>query len=101
MNKIIYASVLLKDNKIMSYRISSNKKEHPHDFYKDFIYSDYGDWSNCDNEFEVEWMGFEFKDDDSEKSHKLNNYIFTDIAIEFFKQWEIHPNHFGGVPYEK
>lgn len=99
MNKTIYASVLLKDNKIISYRISPNKKEKPSDFYKDFIYSEYKDWSNCDNEFEVQWMGFEFNDNDDKESYRINNYIFNNIAKEFFKMWEIHPEHFGDKPY--
>lgn len=99
MIKKIYASVLLKDNKIMSYKISPQLKKSPEDFYKDFFYAGYNLQKNNLDNFEVKWMGFEFLEN-NEEDCELNNYVFENISRTFFKKWEIHPEHFGSIPYE-
>lgn len=100
MTKTIYVSILLKDNKIMSYRISPNKKTKPTDFYKDFYYTEYDLFSEeIDRDFTVECIGIQFEDNGSKKSNDINNYIFEEVATTFMKFWEIHPDHFGAVPY--
>lgn len=96
--KKIYIDVLLKDNMIMDYHISPNRRTMPHDYYKTFIYANY-DWNNCDKEFEVKWIAVEFEDIDDKEHRDLNNYIFDEISRTFFKQWKIHPNHFGSAAY--
>lgn len=97
-NRKIYIDVLLKDNMIMCYHISSNRRTMPHDYYKDFYYARY-DMSNCDKEFKVEWISVEFEDKETEDGISLNNYIFEEIARTFFKRWKIHPKHFGSPAY--
>lgn len=94
--KNIYISALLKDNMIMAYCISGNLKQYPHDYYKDFYYADIEMCENVDKEYCVRYMSIEI-DDDIES--KFNNYIFEVFAKEFYKQWKIHPNHFGVSAY--
>lgn len=94
--KVIYISALLKDNMIVAYRISGNLKEFPHDYYKDFYYADVEMSENVDKEYKVKYMSVEF-DEDTESN--FNNYIFEKVAKEFYKQWKIHPNHFGQPAY--
>ena len=97
MRKTIYINCLLKDNKIVAWRISSNQKNMPHDYYKDFL--KFGmSLENCDEIYKVKWMSVEFNDDD-DPEFELNNYIFKEIAEKFYKQWEIHPEHWGKAPY--
>lgn len=90
--------MLLKDNMIMCYHISSNRRTMPHDYYKEFYYARY-DMSNCDKEFKVEWISVEFEDKETEDGISLNNYIFEEIARIFFRRWKIHPKHFGSPAY--
>lgn len=99
-NKIkkIYIDVLLKDNMLMDYHISPNKRTMPHDYYKDFIYAKY-ESDDVDKEFKVVWIAVEFEDGDSEKSWSLNDYVFEEIARTYFKRWKIHPKCFGN-PFE-
>lgn len=90
----LYTSVLLKDGKIVSWKISPNLKEYPHDFYKDFIYSNTPMGMDVDENYTVEWMKFTFKNED------INNYVFEKIARTFFKFWEIDEENYMGVkPY--
>ena len=94
MKKTIYINVLLKDNMIVSYHISSNERTMPHDYYKDFIYANKS-MENCDEIYKVEGISVEFIDNDT----RLNDYIFEVIARDFFKLWKIHPEHFGSSAY--
>lgn len=91
--KEIYISCLLKDNMIIAYRISGNLKKEPEDYYKDFIYANIV--PNF-KEYEVKWMSVSIPED---ISSEFNNYIFEVIAREFYKQWKIHPDHFGSPAY--
>ena len=94
--KSIYISALLKDNMIIAYRISGNLKQYPHDYYKDFYYADVEMPNNVDEEYKVKYMEI-IVDDDIDNN--FNNWIFDGFAQEFYKQWKIHPNHFGKPPY--
>ena len=96
MRKTIYISCLLKDNMIIAYHIGSNARKYPHDYYKDFYYADKG-MENCDEIYEVKYMTVEYEDD--EISTEFNFYIFDELAQQFYKHWEIHPNHFGESAY--
>lgn len=91
----IYISCMLKDNMIVAYKISGNLKEYPHDYYKDFYYAG-ASMENCDEIYEVKYM--EVIVDDDIKT-ELNNYIFEELARKFYKQWKIHPEHFGSPAY--
>lgn len=94
-NKTIYINVLLKDNKIMGWHISPNERRTPSDYYKDFYYAGES-MENCDKLYKVVGIAVTFKNDDNSD---LNNFIFDVIARDFFKRWEIHPNHFGAAAY--
>lgn len=94
MKRTLYINVLLKDNMIVGWHISPNKRTMPHDYYKDFIYANKS-MENCDEIYKVEGISVEFTDDDT----RLNNYIFEVIARDFFKLWKIHPEHFGSPAY--
>ena len=99
MRKTIYISCLLKDNMIIDYSISSNLKEYPHDYYKSFIYSE-TDMENCDDIYTVKWCSVEFEEEDDKRSD-FNNYIFMKVAERFYKNWKIHPEHWGSPAYEE
>ena len=78
MRKTIYISCLLKDNMIMSYRISSNLKEYPHDYYKDF---------KSDSELEMKYS----KLGDYEvtyEEHESDNKSIKKIRIWYPKELE-------------
>lgn len=92
----IYISCLLKDNMIISYKISQNLKEYPHDYYKDFYYSGTS-MENCDELYEVRYMSIEVDEDIN--YNKFNKYIFEVLAREFYKNWKIHPEHWGVAAY--
>lgn len=94
--KRIYISALLKDDMIIAYNISPNLKEYPHNYYKDFYYAGVQMTMNVDKEYEVKYMSVKVDDN---ISTKFNNYIFETFAKEFYKQWKIHPNHFGQAAY--
>lgn len=36
---------------------------------------------------------------DADISNQFNEYIFDNLAREFFKQWKIHPKHWGQPAY--
>lgn len=91
--KDIYISCLLKDNMIVAYRISGNLKKEPEDYYKDFIYA--GVVAKFE-EYEVKWMSVSVPEN---ISLEFNDYIFNGLAREFYKQWKIHPEHFGSAAY--
>lgn len=94
--KEIYISVLLKDNMIVSFRISGNEKKYPHDFYKDFYYADKSMGINVDEIYKVKSIKIELDDD---ISSEFNNYIFEEFARNYFRHWKIHPEHFGKAAY--
>ena len=94
MKRTLYINVLLKDNMIVGWHISPNERTMPHDYFKDFIYANKS-MKNCDEIYKVEGISVEFTDNDT----RLNNYIFEVIARDFFKLWEIHPEHFGSPAY--
>ena len=103
----IHISCLLKDNKIMAWNIGRNQKTMPSDYYKDFIYAGISN-ENCDKEYEVEYMTVEFSDEKMAKYYgkdgendciSFNDYIFERVAKEFFRHWEIHPEHWGKAAY--
>lgn len=96
MRKTIYISCLLKDNMIIAYKVSPNKKTMPHDYYKDFFYSGTS-MENCDEIYEVEYMSVEFED---KEDSNFNNYVFEEIAKNFYKQWNISPEHWGCPAYD-
>lgn len=91
--KDIYISCLLKDNMIVAYRISGNPKKEPEDYFKDFLYA--GVVAKFE-EYEVKWMSVSVPED---IDTKFNNYIFEEVARHFYKQWKIHPKHFGSAAY--
>ena len=96
MRRNIYISAVLKDNMIVAYRISGNLKKSPSDYYKDFYYAGVKMSQNVDEEYQVEYMSVEVNED---ISSELNNYIFNTLARKFYKQWKIHPKHFGQSAY--
>lgn len=95
MRKELYISALLKDNMIISYRISGNLKATPQDYYKDFIYAD----EEITDDYEVKYMTVEFNEDDID--NEFNDYIFNEVARKFYKHWKIHPEHWGDSAYEE
>ena len=96
MRRTIHINCLLKDNMIVSFHISPNKRTMPRDYYKDFYYSGTS-MENCDELYKVEYMSVEFED---KEDSNFNNYIFEDVAKKFYKQWKIHPKHWGRPAYE-
>lgn len=96
MRKTIYIDCLLKDNMIIAYHTSPNKRIIPSDYYKEFYYSR-TTMENCDELYKVEYMSVEFED---KEDSNFNNYIFEDVAREFYKQWKIHPKHWGCPAYD-
>lgn len=98
MIKTININVLLKDNMIVCYHISPNKRTMPHDYYKDFFYAGES-MEDCDKKYKVEWIAIQFEYNEDEESSSLNNYIFEEIAKTFFKRWKIHPKHWGSPAY--
>lgn len=96
MKNKIYISCLLKDNMIVDYKISSNLKQYPHDYYKDFFYADVS-MDNCDELYEVKWCSVEV--DEELNKNEFNSFIFEIFAREFFKNWKIHPEHWGTAAY--
>lgn len=99
MKNKIYISCLLKDNMIVAYKISSNLKEYPHDYYKDFYYAGVS-MDNCDEIYFVKWCSVEFDEEDDKRSD-FNDYIFEKVARRFYKNWKIHPEHWGNPAYEE
>ena len=91
----IYISCLLKDNMIVSYHISGNPKKEPQDYYKYFYYA--GFVPEYDK-YEVKWMAVSVPED---ISSEFNDYIFEVTAKEFYKQWKIHPKHWGSPAYQE
>lgn len=96
MGDTIYISVLLKDNMIMAYHIGHNKRKCPQDYYKDFYYADVEMNADINKEYEVKRMEVGI---DTDISNQFNEYIFDNLAREFFKQWKIHPKHWGQPAY--
>lgn len=95
MRKTIYISCLLKDNMIISYKISGNLKSIPQDYYKEFYYED----KDITDEYKVKCMSVEFEETDI--TSDFNNYIFDEVARKFYKHWKIHPEHWGKAAYKE
>jgi hypothetical protein len=77
--RIIHISVLLYEDKIWNWKVSPNKKETPSDWT--MRYSDFSKIPKmaCEHtSFEVTNM-------------EANNYIFSELAPEWFRKWEVHP----------
>lgn len=98
MNKrTIYINALLKDNMIIAWRISPNLREFPHDYYKDFYYNDTPMFiETVDDEYKAKYMSVEIDDN---ISNEFNDFIFEKLAKEYYKQWRVHPKHFGQAAY--
>ena len=98
MERTIYISVLLKDNKIVGWHVGRNERKTPSDYYKDFIYAN-ETIENCDEIYQIEKIAVTFEDNDDKKSNEINELIFGKIARTFFRKWEIHPKHWGTPAY--
>ena len=98
MERTIYISVLLKDEKIIAWHIGRNERKTPSDYYKDFIYADES-MEDCDKIYQIKKISVTFEDKDDKESNEINELIFDKIARDFFKKWEIHPKHWGGAAY--
>lgn len=98
MQKTIHISALLKDNMIIAWYVGPNKREIPSDYYKDFLYADYP-LVDCENKFDVKCIAVSFEYNDDEESTRTNNYIHEVISKNFYKQWKIHPEHWGIPAY--
>lgn len=91
--KEIYISCLLKDNMIVAYHISGNPRKEPEDYYKEFYYAEVVPEYD---KYEVKWMSVSVPED---ISLEFNDHIFNGLAREFYKQWKIHPKHWGSSAY--
>ena len=90
----VYASVLLLDNKIINWKIGDRRwtdifsmtrrirRDRP------FNINDYTGET-------VESIGFEVNNSDE------HDHAFAVLAKEWFKNWEVHPNHEGGPAYRE
>jgi len=85
----VYASVLLKDGKIIDWKIGQRKWTHIFDmarmFKRPFNQDDYAGET-------VESIGFDVNNSEG------HNRVFSDLAREWFKQWEISES-LGNPPY--
>ncbi|MZK54169.1 hypothetical protein GT711_28390 [Clostridium beijerinckii] len=81
---IIIASVILKDNKIKLWKVGQNPlrdkysiemliKEHPEYSYEEKKWTVYNDLGH--------------------------NKVFYEHSKNWFRQWELHPQHLGGSPF--
>lgn len=86
----VYASVLLKNNKIINWKIGERKWTHPLDMSRKikvpFNMDDYKDET-------VEHTAFEVN------NSKEHNEAFSKLAREWFRQWELHEEFYGQSPY--
>lgn len=85
---VIWASVLLVDDKIKHWGVLSHKKSCVKDFYKDFMYAgdsmkDYINSPNC----RVENNCFERTNEVSKRM------IFEKLAPQWFSQWELSESY--------
>ena len=97
MIKKLYASVLLSDNEILFWRINNSPKE-VEDFYKDFYYSaiDKQELEKT-HTLTAQHIGFEFEED--ENNTNVHNYVFSNLAKEYFKLWKISKDSRGTRAY--
>lgn len=91
--KEICISCLLKDNMIIAWHISISRRIVPSDYYKDFYYAGVS-MEKCDEIYDVKYILVKFEEDDD-----MNNYIFEEVSKTFYKQWQIHPEHWGQAAY--
>lgn len=82
----VYASVLLLDNKIESWKVVNYPKKHPGDFKA------YWKWDRL-NDYVCKFKEFVCH---NEEEHQL---AFTKWASEYFSQWELADDYCGGRPY--
>jgi hypothetical protein len=105
MIKKLYASVLLLDNEILVWRVNSSPKE-VEDFYRDFYYSGINRQElEKTHTLTAQHMGFEFEEEQDEdnrgekSNYIINNYVFSNLAKEYFKLWKISKESRGQRPY--
>lgn len=98
MERTIYISVLLKDDKIIAWHIGRNERKTPSDYYKDFIYANES-MEDCDKIYKLKKLSVTFEDNDDSESNEINELIFDKIARVFFRKWEVHPKHWGEAAY--
>lgn len=85
---VIYANVLLLNNKIINWHTGYNKKNSIHDFRSPTSKINKKD-------FKVEIK--EFVEDEVNTNHE----IFTQLSKKFYKQWDIHKDLKGTPPFTK
>lgn len=86
----VYASVLLKDNKIINWKIGERKWKHNMDMTRMFKLPFNMDGYEGET---VESIGFEVNSDVE------HNKTFSELAKEWFKQWEVHEEYNGSGVY--
>ena len=88
-DKIIYAQVLLLDEKIESWKICQDRKSSPYDFrayWKSDRLDDYREVTRIFKEEEVE-IG---------KGWTFNSYVYNVLAPEWINQWDYADNYREG-----
>jgi len=83
----VYASVLLLDGKIYNYKIGQNYWEHPGEVKMRIT-----DFHKIDR-MTVEHTYFEVNNDQEHRD------AFAVLAVNWFKNWEIHEDHVGSGCY--
>lgn len=93
MSKFVWANALLSDGKILFWWTGSECHS-IYGFYKDFYYSgmNMADYEKSHN---LELQKKEFRYETSED----NRRIFSELAPEFYRQFEISPDSKGQRPY--
>lgn len=89
MGEVIYAQVLLLDNKIESWKICQSKKESPYDF-KAF-------WKKERiQDYTMETIVFKEAETDVKDGWDFNTYVYEVMAPQWINQWEYADDYKGG-----
>ena len=89
MGEVIYAQVLLLDNKIESWKICQSKKNSPYDF-KAF-------WKRERvKDYTIETVIFEEEKTELENGWDFNSYVYEVLAPQWINQWEYADDYRGG-----
>lgn len=89
MENIIYAQVLLLDNKIESWKICQSKKHSPYDFKAFWKMERIKDYT-------METVIFEKEKTNVEEGWDFNTYVYEVLAPQWINQWEYADDYKGG-----
>lgn len=92
-NVTLYANALLSDGEILFYYTGGDKCNDYNEFYKDFYFAGINMLEYAkSHELKVEVMEITI-------SEEYNNYVFENIAKEFYRLFSISKDSRGGKPY--